>query len=68
MAAQLIAAAQYLRMSSEMQQYSLENQADTITQYAATNGFRSPRLSPTSQRVVSHVNTEEDCKSYCEKQ
>ncbi len=39
MAAQLIAAAQYLRMSSEMQQYSLENQADAITQYAATNGF-----------------------------
>lgn len=36
----LIPAAQYLRMSTDHQQYSLANQADAITQYAALNGFR----------------------------
>ncbi|MGB8789446.1 MAG: recombinase family protein [Candidatus Acidiferrales bacterium] len=36
---QRIPAAQYLRMSTEHQQYSLENQADAIQRYAETNGF-----------------------------
>ena len=35
----LIAAAQYLRMSTEKQQYSLENQAAAISSYAERNGF-----------------------------
>ena len=35
----LVPAAQYLRMSTEHQQYSLENQSQAITQYAASNGF-----------------------------
>jgi len=34
-----IAAAQYLRMSTEHQQYSMENQAAAIQDYASTHGF-----------------------------
>ena len=34
-----IPAAQYLRMSTEHQQYSLVNQAAVIEQYAETHGF-----------------------------
>ena len=34
-----IPAAQYLRMSTDYQQYSLENQADAIAQYAEECGF-----------------------------
>ena len=36
---QLIPAAQYIRMSTEHQQYSTENQADMIREYAAQRGF-----------------------------
>lgn len=36
----LIPAAQYLRMSTDLQQYSLHNQADAIARYAALTGFR----------------------------
>jgi len=35
----LVPAAQYLRMSTEHQQYSLENQATAIQKYAETQGF-----------------------------
>jgi DNA invertase Pin-like site-specific DNA recombinase len=35
----LVPAAQYLRMSTEHQQYSLENQASAISHYAAVHGF-----------------------------
>jgi DNA invertase Pin-like site-specific DNA recombinase len=38
-AMQGIPAAQYVRMSTEHQQYSTANQADTNTEYAARNGF-----------------------------
>lgn len=34
-----VPAAQYLRMSTEHQQYSLANQADAIARYAVENGF-----------------------------
>jgi DNA invertase Pin-like site-specific DNA recombinase len=34
-----VPAAQYLRMSTEHQQYSLANQADAISEYARINGF-----------------------------
>ncbi len=34
-----VAAAQYLRMSTEHQQYSLVNQATTIQRYAEAHGF-----------------------------
>lgn len=36
----LVPAAQYLRMSTDLQQYSLHNQADAIARYAALSGFR----------------------------
>jgi DNA invertase Pin-like site-specific DNA recombinase len=36
----LVPAAQYLRMSTDHQQYSLDNQADTIACYAAQHGFQ----------------------------
>jgi DNA invertase Pin-like site-specific DNA recombinase len=39
MTANLVPAAQYLRMSTEHQQYSLDNQADAIARYAAEKGF-----------------------------
>ena len=35
----LVPAAQYLRMSTEHQQYSLENQSTTIRRYADSHGF-----------------------------
>jgi DNA invertase Pin-like site-specific DNA recombinase len=35
----LVPAAQYLRMSTDHQQYSLDNQADAIAKYAAGHGF-----------------------------
>lgn len=35
----LVPAAQYLRMSTDHQQYSLQNQADAIANYAAQQGF-----------------------------
>jgi len=40
---QLIPAAQYLRMSTEHQQYSMQNQAAAIRQYAELNGFQIVR-------------------------
>src|SRR5436305_11758472 len=39
MAPTLVPAAQYLRMSTDHQQYSLDNQADAISRYAADHGF-----------------------------
>ena len=38
-----IPAAQYLRMSTDHQQYSLENQADALARYAETHGFQIVR-------------------------
>jgi len=43
MAQSLIPAAQYLRMSTEHQQYSMENQARSIQQYAQAHGFAIAR-------------------------
>jgi DNA invertase Pin-like site-specific DNA recombinase len=39
----LIPAAQYIRMSTEHQQYSTENQADVIREYARQHGFQIVR-------------------------
>jgi DNA invertase Pin-like site-specific DNA recombinase len=43
MSANLIPAAQYLRMSTEHQQYSLENQSLAIQKYAESHGFEVVR-------------------------
>jgi DNA invertase Pin-like site-specific DNA recombinase len=40
-ATNLVPAAQYLRMSTEHQQYSLENQSEAIAAYAALHGFQA---------------------------
>ena len=40
MASNLIPAAQYLRMSTEHQQYSMENQSATIRSFAESHGFQ----------------------------
>ncbi len=40
---QLVPAAQYLRMSTEHQQYSLENQSTAIQKYAESHGFEVVR-------------------------
>lgn len=39
----VIPAAQYVRMSTELQKYSLENQSAAISQYAALHGFQVVR-------------------------
>jgi DNA invertase Pin-like site-specific DNA recombinase len=39
MTADAIPAAQYLRMSTDHQQYSLDNQADAISRYAQDRDF-----------------------------
>lgn len=39
----LVRAAQYVRMSTEHQQYSTENQADVIREYATRRGFEIVR-------------------------
>src|SRR5687767_11484857 len=39
----LLRAAQYVRMSTEHQQYSTENQADVIREYATRRGFEIVR-------------------------
>jgi DNA invertase Pin-like site-specific DNA recombinase len=40
MAHSIIPAAQYVRMSTEDQQFSIDNQKRTIATYAHQNGFR----------------------------
>src|SRR5712664_648842 len=40
---QVVRAAQYVRMSTEHQKYSTENQADVIAQYAERRGFEIVR-------------------------
>jgi DNA invertase Pin-like site-specific DNA recombinase len=42
-ARQVVRAAQYVRMSTEHQKYSTENQADIIAQYAESRGFEVVR-------------------------
>ena len=44
-------AAQYVRMSTEHQRYSTENQSDAILQYANRYGFDVVRTMPTMARA-----------------
>jgi hypothetical protein len=44
-------AAEYVRMSTDHQKYSTENQADAIRQYAARRGLEIVRTSPTRERA-----------------
>jgi DNA invertase Pin-like site-specific DNA recombinase len=45
-------AAQYVRMSTEHQQYSTENQGDKIREYAARRNLEISGPTPTKARAV----------------
>ena len=49
----LVPAAQYLRMSTEHQQYSLENQSPAIQKYAEFHGFEIVRTYSDAARAAS---------------
>jgi DNA invertase Pin-like site-specific DNA recombinase len=44
-------AAEYLRVSTDQQQYSIENQQEAIAEYAATHGLKSFRHMPTRREA-----------------
>jgi len=48
---QLVPVAQYLRMSTEHQQYSIENQSMAIQRYAESHGFEVVRTYSDTARV-----------------
>jgi len=51
----LIPAVQYLRMSTEQQRYSFENQSDAIAQYAKANGYGITRTYQDRARSGLHL-------------
>ena len=59
-AVQPIRAAQYVRMSTEHQQYSTENQSDAIARYAEQHGmtvhYTGIELYPVSEAILSEIN------------
>jgi hypothetical protein len=55
----LIRAAQYVRMSTEHQKYSTENQADAIAHYAAARGFEIVRSRLCAERVARQPDAEQ---------
>ena len=48
----LVPAAQYLRVSTEHQQYSLENQSTAIQKYAECSGFGIVHTYSTSRKAA----------------
>ncbi len=58
----LLPAAQYLRMSTEHQQYSLDNQADAIARYAAQNGFKIVKTYSDAARSGLHLKNRKGLK------
>jgi DNA invertase Pin-like site-specific DNA recombinase len=57
-----VPAAQYLRMSTEHQQYSLDNQADAINAYAAQHGFTVVRTYSDAARSGLRLKNREGLK------
>ena len=55
--ASLFRAAQYVRMSTEHQQYSTENQADKIREYAARRGIEIIKSNPGGRTSRSSWST-----------
>jgi len=51
----LVPAAQYLRMSTDHQQYSLQNQADAIARYAVQHGFTIVKTYSDAARSGLHL-------------
>jgi len=64
-ASQLIPAAQYLRMSTEHQQYSLENQSAAIQRYADSQGFEVVRAYSDAARSGLVQGTAPAFVNYC---
>ena len=58
----LIPAAQYLRVSTDHQQYSLENQADTIARYAAEHGFTVSKTYTDAAKSGVHLKRRDGLK------
>ena len=57
-------AAQYVRMSTEHQQYSTENQGDKIKEYAARNDIEIVRTYADEAKAASISAAERGCKSF----
>jgi DNA invertase Pin-like site-specific DNA recombinase len=55
-----VPAAQYLRMSTDHQQYSLNNQADTIARYAAQHDFQVVKTYPDPAKSGLRLKIEPD--------
>jgi DNA invertase Pin-like site-specific DNA recombinase len=62
---ELSRAAQYLRMSTEHQQYSILNQSAAIALYAAAHNFASFDLLLTREKVGRASRGVRDCRSFC---
>jgi hypothetical protein len=65
--ATLISAAQYVRMSTEHQQYSTENESAAISEYAARHGIQSSykgMLERADRDCVIRSWLEDNCKPY----
>jgi hypothetical protein len=48
----LVPAAQYIRMSTEHQQYSTANQADAIVRYATQRGFALASVDTQNRQLI----------------
>jgi DNA invertase Pin-like site-specific DNA recombinase len=62
MSESFVPAAQYLRMSTDHQQYSLDNQADAIARYAAGQGFQIVKTYCDAARSGLHLKNRPDLK------
>ena len=60
--APLIPAAMYVRMSTEHQQYSTENQAEAIRQYAEKHGFKIVEVFEDSGKSGLNIEGRESLK------
>jgi DNA invertase Pin-like site-specific DNA recombinase len=62
MSESFVPAAQYLRMSTDHQQYSLDNQADLIARYAAEHGFQIVKTYCDAARSGLHLKNRPSLK------
>jgi DNA invertase Pin-like site-specific DNA recombinase len=62
---QLVPVAQYLRMSTEHQQYSLENQSTAIQRYADSQGFEVVRTYSDAAKSGLVLRQDSAFANYC---
>jgi hypothetical protein len=65
-ARQVVRAAQYVRMSTEHQKYSTENQADIIAQYAERRGFEVVRTYEDSGKSGLRLDGRQALQRHCQ--